>query len=196
MRTETIKCDQCGNPAELLDLREIRIWAGSTLAAFATSRDFCREECLRDWLNKHLPVTTKEEPVRIDPGEGYRLLEVGEDRKIGDEFLNPIIGVWDVVSNAIIESSGKYLVEYHTPHRRRIEPAILSAPDGVGLWEIHDPGFLDWVTVDVGQSSDGFHATSKSTRAPIARWIKGGWTEWQRPRTGHLAGHKQGDGGK
>lgn len=263
-------CDHCGKvtpDSYDSDGITIPLFSGTCAEGIPSKRDFCREECLRDWLNKHLPATPKYGPLpefeesatgrrvtvndikvwhlkcenspfvhgwvqdeksetgqtdvwlrndgawttkaggretqlaigtwnlpkdekdntqkpTIDPGEGYRLLQIGEERKLGDECWSCGEGPWKAPMYPYI---GTEIKRTHVPHRRRIEPAILSAPDGVGMWEIHDPAFSDWITVDVEQSSDGLHATSKSTLAPIARWIKGGWTEWRRPATAILS---------
>jgi hypothetical protein len=54
-----------------------------------------------------------------DPGEGWRLLEVGERLQEGDEFLCPPHGNWHVTGNP---AHGTFEQSEDTIYRRRIAP--------------------------------------------------------------------------
>lgn len=56
--------------------------------------------------------------MSVDPGEGYRLLEVGERIKIGDTFKPIGRDTWLIVHES---RQCDYLSAHHVPHRRKLE---------------------------------------------------------------------------
>lgn len=178
MKKEITLCDQCGK--ETLDAMRITL----SFPTHPTTRDFCHDHCLRAWVLERTSAPEEEsKPTQtVDPGEGYRLLEVGEDRFPTDEARSPLSDEWETIGEAILRINPKIMVS-HRPHRRRIEPAILSAPDGVGVWEAKFPGSSNaWKTLRLIQKSNVFCTVEHNIITDsILEWIKMGWTEWRRP---------------
>lgn len=180
MRKETVICDQCGGGVQSI-LQFIPLISGTCVAGIPTKRDFCREECLRDWLNEHLPYEPpKASPdSAVDPGEGYRRLKIGEKIQETDEFWKDNKGPW---------VRGKYplhkevtMDEFHLPHRRKVEPGALSEPDEVGVWETRRHGGSgQWLRIDVDFGERGLRAGTPQANDLISDWKAAGWNQWWR----------------
>ena len=54
--------------------------------------------------------------MSVDPGEGFRLLEVGERLQDGDQFR----AMYDEWVNVYVGRFGETITDNHCPHRRRI----------------------------------------------------------------------------
>lgn len=61
--------------------------------------------------------------MSVDPGEGYRLLKVGERIEAGDEFAGTFEHGWFRISN---HRQGEWITVNHCAHRRR-----LPVPTGI-----------------------------------------------------------------
>lgn len=73
-------------------------------------------------LRKDLPQKPAE-PVKPDPGKGWRLLEPDEKVIQGDEYLDPVHGGWEESINWKSPLEGK---QHGFPYRRRVEPTTVT----------------------------------------------------------------------
>jgi hypothetical protein len=57
--------------------------------------------------------------MNVDPGEGFRLLDLGERLEYGDQFL----AMYDEWVNVYVGRFGETITDNHCAHRRRIPKA-------------------------------------------------------------------------